>query len=160
MMDLVGSVSKYSALNLLPLTKLGTIEFRAMEGTDDLNRIIDWIGILTSLNAYCQKTSLDVIVAAIKTLNTTSLYEAFKQDVFGPRYAQLVDAKQTQPHMSDCIKYVKECLSTEGLGNERRIPPEKSGLMVYYREQAAKLQKVKDPFSRNGPIKVVYDDAE
>ena len=40
---------KYTALNLLPICKLGTIEFRHLEGTDDPVRFDTWLGFLETL---------------------------------------------------------------------------------------------------------------
>lgn len=127
--ELLNGMDRYSALNLLPLRKLGTIEFRALEGTNDLNRIIDWIGILVKLDEYCQKSNLDEIIATILQMNTISNYDAFKLEVFGPKYAELVDARQSQPHMSECVKYVKECLSED---IKSPYTPEHSGLVDHY----------------------------
>lgn len=41
--------SKYTALNLLPLRKLGTMEFRHMEGHDDPARFAEWLSIIRAL---------------------------------------------------------------------------------------------------------------
>ena len=43
---------KYSALNLLPLRELGTIEFRHLEGTCDLGKIITWLDIISHIFSY------------------------------------------------------------------------------------------------------------
>lgn len=47
--------SKYTALNVLPLKELGTIEFRHMEGHDNAERFEDWLTILENLWAYGKK---------------------------------------------------------------------------------------------------------
>lgn len=44
--------SKYTALNLLPLGKYGTIEFRHMEGHDDSAKFAWWLKTLENLWAY------------------------------------------------------------------------------------------------------------
>jgi len=41
--------SKYSALNSNSLATFGTLEFRHMAGTVDINKISDWINILLQL---------------------------------------------------------------------------------------------------------------
>ena len=40
---------KYTALNLIPLGKLGTIEFRHLQGTDDTNLMESWLTALENL---------------------------------------------------------------------------------------------------------------
>lgn len=47
--------SKYTALNVKPLTELGTIEFRHMEGHADATRFEDWLKILKALWTHGQK---------------------------------------------------------------------------------------------------------
>lgn len=44
---------KYTAVNFRTLCNLGTLEFRAMEGTLDKQRIKIWIDFLTALRSYC-----------------------------------------------------------------------------------------------------------
>jgi len=41
--------SKYSALNIIPLARLGTIEFRHMHGTKDQVLMKDWLGSISNL---------------------------------------------------------------------------------------------------------------
>lgn len=50
--------SKYTALNILPLSKYGTIEFRHLEGTDDLDKITQWLSTLENLWMYGQKNPI------------------------------------------------------------------------------------------------------
>jgi len=46
--------SKYSALNILPLNKYGTIEFRGMRSTGDLDAIYKWVEIIDELRHTSQ----------------------------------------------------------------------------------------------------------
>lgn len=41
--------AKYMALNLAPISRYGTLEFRTLEGTDDWNRIYTWVRALLRL---------------------------------------------------------------------------------------------------------------
>jgi hypothetical protein len=65
---------KYSALNVLPVSHFGSVEFRHHHGTLEMNRILEWINIImsikvTSLNypieellgIYKEKGSLDLL---------------------------------------------------------------------------------------------------
>lgn len=49
---MIGSSLKYSSVNLITMSNLGTIEFRAMEGTVDKERIYLWLDILVALRDY------------------------------------------------------------------------------------------------------------
>jgi hypothetical protein len=48
-MAMTAGWSKYTALNLLPLRKYGTVEFRHLEGTDDPQRFYIWVEFLSKL---------------------------------------------------------------------------------------------------------------
>jgi hypothetical protein len=54
---------RYSSLNLLSLFKYGTVEFRSMQGTRDLNRILTWVKLINQLSVGAKKfrTPTDVI---------------------------------------------------------------------------------------------------
>jgi Putative amidoligase enzyme len=49
---------KYTALNILPLVKLGTIEFRHLQGTDDAELTKQWLSCLERLWTLAQKDSV------------------------------------------------------------------------------------------------------
>lgn len=51
--------SKYTALNLLPLNKYGTLEFRHMQGTDDVATVTGWLNALENLWLYGKSTPMD-----------------------------------------------------------------------------------------------------
>ena len=69
--------SKYTALNLLPLSTLGTVEFRQMHGTADMKKLTTWINIIGAMFAYAKTVELKDLIEQIKDLNTTSQYEVF-----------------------------------------------------------------------------------
>jgi hypothetical protein len=73
---------KYTALNLLPLYKYGTVEFRHMAGTSDLNKIINWCNIIGCLFTYAKNNKLSDIKTWIMDLNTTSAYRNTLETVF------------------------------------------------------------------------------
>lgn len=61
---------KYTAVNLLTLYRLGTVEFRAMEGNVDPDRIRIWVNFLACLRNFAKKlTPLEMSLL----LNTMSL---------------------------------------------------------------------------------------
>lgn len=74
---------KYSALNLLPMRDKGTIEFRHLHGTCDVNVIMQWVRYITHLYAYAKKTSYKALTKTLLEMNTISNYDLFIMDVFG-----------------------------------------------------------------------------
>lgn len=74
---------KYTALNLLPLTDRGTIEYRHLYGTCDKELIMRWVNIITSIHSFGSRNQLEKIKEVIKELNTSSAYNIFLTDVFG-----------------------------------------------------------------------------
>ena len=50
---------KYTALNILPLGTLGTVEFRHLQGTDDTNLLEEWLTALENLWKLAQTVRLD-----------------------------------------------------------------------------------------------------
>ena len=75
--DALRGWNKYTALNILPLSTLGTVEFRQMHGTADMEKLTTWINIIGGLFKYARENQLKDLTEQIKSLNTTSHYEAF-----------------------------------------------------------------------------------
>lgn len=74
--------NKYTALNLLPLRTLGTMEFRHMHGTNDMNKLKTWINLIGAMFKYATQTPLKDIEEQVLQLNTISNYEQFFMAVF------------------------------------------------------------------------------
>ena len=74
---------KYSAVNLLTLYKLGTVEFRSMEGTLDLDRISTWIEFLTSLRQWASKLTPDQMPFILSQLSMGGPADVVA-DILGP----------------------------------------------------------------------------
>lgn len=81
-LDKLKNWQKYTGLNILPLTSKGTIEFRHMAGTNDLNKIVKWCELISCLFDYGKRYKVDHIKETIVTLNTNSMYAGFLMDVF------------------------------------------------------------------------------
>lgn len=109
--DFLNHWDKYAALNLSPLRTLGTIEFRHLGGTASLRKITGWISLLLKLDSYVEATPLDGIVKHIADLNSSSYYYAFKEQVFGMDIGDLLQDVDQSRHMSDGVKFAKECLA-------------------------------------------------
>ena len=69
--------NKYTALNLIPLSSIGTVEFRQMHGTANKEKLEKWVNLIGSLFHWAKVYELKVLIAELKTLNSTSQYEAF-----------------------------------------------------------------------------------
>ena len=77
---------KYTALNLCPIIdgSKGTMEFRHMHGTRDVNKLLNWINLILSMQVYAMATPAKDLMNEIQQLNTNSEYRRFANDVFGP----------------------------------------------------------------------------
>ena len=53
---------KYSAFNLLPLRKLGTVEFRHLQGADSLDTVRNWLHLLVAFYEICVNKNTDIPV--------------------------------------------------------------------------------------------------
>ncbi len=69
--------NKYTALNLLPLANIGTVEFRQMHGTADMKKLSLWINLIGSLFKWAKTYELKTLINELKSLNSNSQYEAF-----------------------------------------------------------------------------------
>jgi len=90
---------KYSALNLLPLRELGTIEFRHLEGTCDLGKIITWLDIISHIFSYATSVDYQELKTTILKMNTVSNYGEFINTVFG----DVAPVLQSTEDFSNCL---------------------------------------------------------
>lgn len=88
---------KYTALNLQPILRQGTVEFRHMYGTSDVEVITKWIQLVTSIVSFAKKTPFESLIKNIKELNSSSMYEKYFHDIFNglleyrPHHAQALE---------------------------------------------------------------------
>lgn len=74
---------KYTALNLLPVVTKGTVEWRHMHGTADMQKLTIWLNVIGSIMRYAKNSNFDDVVKLIKVLNDTSAYQQFFTAVLG-----------------------------------------------------------------------------
>lgn len=74
---------KYTALNFLPMSEHGTVEWRHMHGTADMEKLGIWLNLIGSIMRYCRDNKFDDIVKTIKVMNDVSTYQQFFQHVLG-----------------------------------------------------------------------------
>ena len=59
--------SKYTGFNILPMSTLGTVEFRMSTGTKDINSILRFINILSCIKTAGMKVPKEEILETLKT---------------------------------------------------------------------------------------------
>lgn len=105
-----GRWHKYSAINLGTMLgngdvdRLGTIEFRHLYGTDDINTIINWINNIFCLRQACIQYSYEELYQRVMHMNTTSEYFQLYEKVFKDYANTRVMMKQDFEH---CITQTK-----------------------------------------------------
>lgn len=102
--------SKYSGLNLLPLLKYGTIEYRHLVGTDDRQKIMSWINLILKIKTYASKMDFQSLKPKILDLNSSSEYLLLLKDIFGTAffYSDILDIEQK---IEESTMYIKEIFS-------------------------------------------------
>lgn len=126
---------KYTGLNLLPLLDnhgqrgFGTIEFRHLYGTHELQKIYSWINQILCLRKAAMSMTVTEIETEIFQMNTTSSYMDLYHRVFGDNC--LLNDKND---FEECISNLKREIFT----NEYSKTLKKSDNCVYW-EVARKL---------------------
>jgi len=106
--------SKYSACNLSPIyggdgsDKIGTIEFRHMIGTVDSKYLIGWINLITSLKLAAKSWDWEEIYSEIVTMNETSKYTLFAEQVFKQCMDLIVGQPTFKQDVEFCITAAKK----------------------------------------------------
>lgn len=109
---------KYSGFNILPVSTQGTVEFRQLGGTFDINLIMDWINIIQCLRSYAFNNELDVVTARIVQLNTNSDYHNFLKEIFGRYSDMLFDHGQMNfSELEEGVIAVKQALALKKIFN-------------------------------------------
>lgn len=101
---------KYTGLNLLPLFSLGTVEFRHMAGTNDLEKISIWLNLIGSLFAYARKHPINDIKDTLINLNSTSAYEDTTHRVFTFWTKHLINVPGYRPFLEEGVLNMKYSL--------------------------------------------------
>lgn len=94
-----GRWEKYTALNLRRLADLGTIEFRHLGGTFDVDHVCQWIDMICSLKAYVMNTPTAAIRAEIAQMHPYTDFNGIAQRVFG-EYARLLQVSDSTVYYS------------------------------------------------------------
>jgi len=106
--------NKYIALNICPLwggdcgasKKIGTIEFRHMSGTTDIERIIHWINLIVSLKISAKKFKLPEIKELVSNMTEEAHYRWLAEQVFKD-WADLLDTPEFASDVAEGILAAK-----------------------------------------------------
>lgn len=77
------SWQKYSALNLATISEHGTVEFRHLGGTCDVDKIMTWISLLAKMFEYVLAHPYEEIKQSVLHMNTISNYREWLEQIFG-----------------------------------------------------------------------------
>ena len=104
--------NKYTALNIKPLVRYGTVEFRHLYGTWDKKTILTCTNLISCIKNYAKNNPTTHIKNQIFNLNSVSNYDEFIYDVF-KEYAKILLETTTnlQNEMEDTVSFCKLCLA-------------------------------------------------
>jgi len=71
---------KYTALNFLPMSTQGSIEFRHKEGTTDPEDILNWVNIILSIKRYAM--SINDVITSEELCGISDNYVSFVSELF------------------------------------------------------------------------------
>ena len=113
---------KYTALNLLPLTSLGTIEWRHMPGHSDTIRLFRWMRIISCFFRYARNNKLEDVKEFFISLNTTSQYTRFVDSVFQEESSFIYETPTWQQDLEEGVLLMKYALSDRIVLKEAKRP--------------------------------------
>ena len=101
---------KYSALNVLPISTFGTVEFRQMLGTSNVTKLCIWLDLLSRIKVFAYKNVLTNVLNTISDLNTNSQYYHFIESIFGDLTCYL-DTTSLVSDMEKPVYICKNCVA-------------------------------------------------
>lgn len=114
---------KYTALNVLPLYTQGTIEFRHMAGTSNLEFILTWCDIIGCLFKYARTHKFDDVINTLMGLNTSSAYATFMMDVFTPSIYEVLAVGRFKELLEEGVLNMKIMLMSPLKQEVKRAKP-------------------------------------
>lgn len=112
---------KYTGLNLLPIANFGSVEFRHMPGTNNVNKLLAWVDMITRLKQFVYRFQYDEIVQTIMTLNSNSRYRQYVELIFGDMINYL-DTTNLLADMEKPVYLAKNCAAANAFHTEVVIP--------------------------------------
>lgn len=126
---------KYLGLNLKSLQQYGTIEFRHLQGTNDIDLIFSWVELIVSLYHFSKSLTKEELEFKVNSLNTTSQYAQFLFSVFPNCSTYLTTNREYPADMATGISFVKSDI----LQND----------FVKYIERASNYSKINSKLYKN-----------
>lgn len=87
----VSATNKYCALNLEPMTRFGTVEFRHMHGTDDWRLVRRWVQLIVKLHKFAEDLNKDGAIEQVQDFIQKGLYLHTFKKIFGATAALFGD---------------------------------------------------------------------
>lgn len=100
--DVIGQWLKYTAVNLLPILTQGTVEFRHMPGTTDVEKIISWLALIGRLFETARDVPFDQIKSDIIKMNSVSNYRSWLETIFKEQ-ASLIMTPDTEHLLAEGV---------------------------------------------------------
>lgn len=102
-------MSKYSAINFSRLSDLCTVEFRQLPGTNDMEKVSDWISVILLILKKAKKTeSFNDLIKEIKEI---SGHQDYLESIFGDKTKLLVFSPHFDKYLNEGVKKSKELIS-------------------------------------------------
>lgn len=146
---------KYSALNLLPIHNLGTVEFRHLGGTCDVKKIMQWVFLLAKMFEYVLSTPYEEVKNEIKCMNTVSNYHEWLERVFG-EYMELVQYDGYELDLAQGVIESKLQIVSEGKV-EVKTAPERLAEDFIAQVQAENLRRVQEALEAEDLLEELAD---
>ena len=129
--------TKYSAINLLSLTRFGSIEFRGHSGTCNKDKLVNWINHLLYLKKYVMDSdnSLDTLPSLMSCNGSVALLSA----IFGER---LVSANISHAHEASETLYESMWVAEDILHHNTMITNQLE--IIQQNQGQTQLEKVKE----------------
>jgi hypothetical protein len=118
---------KYYGLNLSPIfggesSKIGTIEFRHLIGTKDINHILLWVNLITSLKIAAKRMNIVQLKQRIIDMNNTSDYNTLVEEVFRSHSTVIKEQPTFKDDVEMCITQLKYCMLIKDINISIEIP--------------------------------------
>jgi len=118
--SVVKSWQKYTALNLLPITKQGSIEWRHMHGNSNRDMIYTWLRIIGHIYKYAVDNTFEDTKKIFMGLNTTSEYDHMLNRVF--QYdSDRLRVDQYHPMLEDGVLNMKYSMMEEPKLSSKKV---------------------------------------
>jgi Putative amidoligase enzyme len=145
---------KYTGLNLIPITALGTVEFRHLPGTCDKTRILNWMSLIGCMFRTAKSMEFKQIEDLLLNVNTNSEYTKLVQIVFNG-WEHLIDTHNCATLIEDGIINVKYLLHANNEGCPQKIKMNPANPIVDYLNSRLVINPV--PAPRPG-VWAAFDD--